>query len=422
MKKLVASVGLMALGASGLQAAPAGLIQDPAKPWSVGITLRGFYDDNVAATRIEDDSLGFEVNPFAGYTFNLERGSIVLGYNFSYKWYEDPAKIRDANGNVVDELPDNTKTHNFDFALEHSFGTRYDLAVHDSFVIGQEPDILRSENTFNTFSPVFGDNIRNYGSINLNVRLTRLFSLGLGYVNSFFDYDDETISASLDRIEHMPHIDGRWQLQPNTVGILGYQYRLINYTADDPITATLDSDARNSRMHYIYVGAEHSFRPDLFGAFKAGASFIDYYNDPNSDNDVAPYVSANLRYTYLPESNFELGASYDRNSTDVLQNTTDSDEQIVQDAQTFAIWAALHHRITPKLYGHLTGQVQNSMYQGNGSFDGDSDWFYTFGANLEYRFNAYFAAHVGYNFDSLDGDTGRDFDRNRVYIGVTAGY
>ena len=47
MKRIVASIGLVAVGASGIQAAllPA-LTKESGKPWSVSATLRGFYDDN----------------------------------------------------------------------------------------------------------------------------------------------------------------------------------------------------------------------------------------------------------------------------------------------------------------------------------------------------------------------------------------
>jgi len=43
--------------------------------------------------------------------------------------------------------------------------------------------------------------------------------------------------------------------------------------------------------------------------------------------------------------------------------------------------------------------------------------------NLEYQFDQHLAAHVGYNYDRLVSDVaGRDFTRNRVYLGVTASY
>ena len=67
MKKIVASVGLVALGASGLQTVQAqGLLgPDDSKPWSVALTLRGFYDDNVSSSTkgFEQETLGYEVSP-----------------------------------------------------------------------------------------------------------------------------------------------------------------------------------------------------------------------------------------------------------------------------------------------------------------------------------------------------------------------
>jgi len=74
------------------------------------------------------------------------------------------------------------------------------------------------------------------------------------------------------------------------------------------------------------------------------------------------------------------------------------------------------------LFAGITGQVQNSEYKG-GVQDNQNDWFYLVGLNVEYRFNRNLSAHAGYNFDKLDSQvSGRDFDRNRVYIGLTAGY
>ena len=76
----------------------------------------------------------------------------------------------------------------------------------------------------------------------------------------------------------------------------------------------------------------------------------------------------------------------------------------------------------PKLYGNLTAQFQNSRYLG-GVYNNESDRFFLVGLNFEYRFNQYLAAHIGYNYDKLNSDIpNRAFDRNRVYMGVTATY
>src|SRR4029453_1347905 len=103
------------------------------------------------------------------------------------------------------------------------------LGIRDSFVIGQEPDALRSGNAFTSFQRLSGDNIRNYGAITLNGQLSRLFGIEVGFANVYFNYgqDGELVaedpnflpflvpivqpsaSGVMDRIEHTAHIDGR---------------------------------------------------------------------------------------------------------------------------------------------------------------------------------------------------------------------
>src|SRR5262245_29284403 len=105
MKKIVASVGLLALGASSLQAYDwSDFVAESTKPWTVGLTLRGFYDDNindwpdnqplpykngVSGSRYKKESWGFEVNPSILFDWKMEQTSLSLGFNYSMKWYQN---------------------------------------------------------------------------------------------------------------------------------------------------------------------------------------------------------------------------------------------------------------------------------------------------------------------------------------------
>jgi hypothetical protein len=317
MKRLVASVGLVALGAFSVQAAPdSAYAADNSKPWSVSATLRGFYDDNVNSTPDNEsgrqDSFGFEASPSLSLSIPLETTAITLGYTYSFKYYEEKP-----SGNV-DHYD---MSHIFNAALDHSFSSRLKVRVKDSFVIGQEPDTLRAGNTYNTFQRIPGDNIRNYGGITFNAQVTPKFGVELGYDNTFYHYADHgaqtnffdivpSHAGTLDRIEHTPHIDGLIQLQPQTTGVIGYRYRQADYIGDEPVAVNyvtgdvLFSEVRNSRSHYGYVGVDHNFRPDLMGSIRVGAQFIDFYNDPTTSSDVSPYAQASLRYAYRPMSYF----------------------------------------------------------------------------------------------------------------------
>jgi hypothetical protein len=227
-------------------------------------------------------------------------------------------------------------------------------------------------------------------------------------------------------MEHRAHVEGFWRLQPETKLLLGYQFSELSYTGDELIGGQafgpfvfnpLFSKDRDSRSHTVYVGAEHTFLPELTGAVRVGASYTDYYNS-DEDAQYTPYVNATLKYSYAPESYVEGGFSYDRNATDVVGGGfTDG----TLDAESAVVYVNLKHRITPFLFGSLMGQFQNSIYHG-GTLDGQDEQYYLAGLDLEYRFTHYFSAHAGYNYDRLESNLGRTFDRNRVYVGITATY
>jgi hypothetical protein len=448
MKKIVASVGLVAIGASGIQTASAQALGSPdaSKPWSVSATLRGFYDDNVGTVPnnqslppgVSRDALGFEVAPSAALAWSVDQTTITLGAMYSFKHYDHiPPNATGQNDN----------TFTFSAGLTHAFNEQISARVSDSFVVGQEPDLLRAGNTFSTFQRVSGDNIRNYGMIGLDWQLTPEWGLGAGYDNAFYDYKDRgvgqsllgdglgvlyspSLAGALNRIENRFHVEGNYQLQPETKLLVGYQFTDINYTADEIIggysdpflgNTTVKSDQRNSQEHTGYVGAEHNFSPQLKGALRVGASYTTYPNDDFVGDTWTPYVNASIRYNYAPQSYVEGGFSYDRNATDVVGAGVTGSTTV--DAASAVVYGTVNHAFTPQLFGSIVGQFQNSNYHG-GTFDDDSEQYYLVGLNLEYRFNQYFSAHVGYNYDHLasDGALNRTYGRNRVYIGVTATY
>jgi Putative beta-barrel porin 2 len=450
MKKIVASVGLVALGASSVGAVYGqGMDATPYKPWSVSASLRGFYDDNIntvpSNTGLKKGSFGVQVSPGFNLDWKSDQNTLDLGYIYTLRWYEK---------RPYNNTSDFDQDHTFNLAFDHTFNERSRLGVTDSFVIGQEPDFLRSSYALTEPQRVSGENIRNYGTIDLTDQLTPLFGIAVGYANNYVDYHDDSgntiagfigpvpvlatspsLSSELDRIEQTLHLDGRWQVMPETVGVLGYQYGESDYTEGTDLTTLrgilgfiripgppgfvdVPSNSRNYRAHYGYVGADHNFRPDLAGSLRVGVRDTDYYNSPNGQNSLSPYVMASLRYTYMVESYAEVGFSYDRNATDIATLLGDS---LTLDQESAVLYANVKHRILPKVYGSLMGQFQDSTFNG-GSVDGKSERFYLVGLDLQYQFNQNLSADIGYNYDKLDSDLGRSFDRNRVYIGLTAKY
>ncbi len=424
MKTFAASVGLLALGTSVLSAVDTKVLnsQQSSKPWSVSASLRGFYDDNInsaprgSANKVE--SVGFQVNPTLNYGFVGEQTSVNFGYSLGANYYENRPNLSSKW----------SLTHTLEAALSQTFNPRVNVSLKDSFVIGQEPDFLQVANSpLATSQRISGDNKRNYASMNLNLQATSLLGFQVGYGNTIYNYADsgpESNSARLDRMEHAIHLDSRWTLQPETIGIIGYGFTEVGYTADERISPLLapvvKSDARNSRVHTFSVGAEHTFSPDLSGDLRGGMQVVDYYNNPSASTKISPYVQGSLRYMYRATSSLEAGVTLQRSPSDAFNSTTGG--SYVLDAQSLVLYGAWVHEIIPHLHSNVNGSVQQAKFNG-GDLNGQSDMYYRLGLSLAYEFTKNMSASVGYNYDQADSDVSfRAYNRNRVYIGLTAAY
>lgn len=419
MKKFLTSTGLIAFGISGLQAAYAPDLtpMETSKPWSISAALRGFYDDNYTTlpNSLAEESFGYEFKPSVSLNLPFDQTFFGVSYEYTLRYYEA------RKSNKYDQA------HQFDLRLDHRFSERYKIEVNNSLVIAQEPEVI-SPGTVNTPLRTEGDNLRNLGTVDFTAQLTELLALELGYANTYYDYEQEGFasrSALLDRIEHQASVDLRWQFLPETSGIIGYTFGVVDFTSDDDIginnnTGTpISADVRNSRWHRVYVGADHSFNTQLTGSLRVGGQYTDYYKQ--DETAVSPYLDANLAYQYSPGNHVQVGVNHSRSRTDVAGFDL-GNEEVTLDQEATAVYASVSHKITPNLVGSLLLQGQYSTFEG-GANDGDSEILFLSGVNLAYHFNQHWLAEAGYNFDRLSSDlSDRSYTRNRVYVGVRATY
>src|SRR3989454_828320 len=344
MKKIIASASLAALGAASLHGAYApGLSpQEKSKAWTISGTLRGFYDDNPTASIGKDkqESWGLELSPSLAVNLALDQTLIGFNYTYDMRYYE--ARPR----HEADH------SHRVTLKINHAITERYKLEVSDSFNYAQEAELegivsnptgtLRNEQSY----------AHNTGRLAFSAELTPILGLLAEYQNDYWDYEqrgDGSLSALLDRIEHLGSISARWQATPNTVGILTYSYGLIDHLSHESLdfrTAILpaffpsvDPGTRDARSHFVSVGAEQTFTSQLTGKARVGAQFTDYPNAlPNQDNSVvSPYADASASWTYNPGSYLQLGIKHQRNQTDVGLGTVGT----VQDQESTGIYGVV---------------------------------------------------------------------------------
>ncbi len=451
MKKSIALAGLMAYGAVhtfGQQ--PASSTTLDSKIWTVSASARGFYDSNYATlpNHRRDGSFGYSVNPSFGINVPLDQTSLSLSYTYGYKYFEGRAK------NHVDQ------SHQIQANMLHNFTENTRLSVSESFVVAQEPNIIDEGQPTQYFRTV-GDNLRNTGKISVTHDFSEQVGVELGYSNTFYDYEEENgaplgvndsagnpiyqsfgRSAILDRMQHLITTDLRWYLAPDAIGIVGYQYGMVDFTADQVIGYRLNnagtaydplySNTRDRDSHYAYVGFDKFFNNQLSISPRAGFQYVNY--DNYNDEQFNPYVDARLAYNYAEGSVASAGVRHQRITTDL--------DGLDQEATT--LYGNLSHRISSMLTASLFGQFQySSLDTSLGTVFGDNnpggtavrraytnnEQLYSTGVNLTYRLNQYFSAETGYSFDYLDsgvidsaGRDARSFKRHQVYIGVRATY
>jgi hypothetical protein len=434
MKKILTSTGLVALSAASLQAAyaPGMGPMDTSKPWSISAALRGFYDDNYATapnnpppgTPGPRDSWGFELNPSASVNLPMDQTFFSASASYSMKYYDDRPTHK-ADHSVI-----------LSAKLDHAFSERFKMELSDQFIIAQEPQLINPTGII-AGPPLRteGNNIHNIGMASLDAQLTRELAVEFIYSNNYYDYDQSGLgshSALLDRMEHLASINLRWTLQPQTVGIVGYQFGAVDYSSNDglffdptspfaptagPNFGIVPSNIRDNYSHYFYAGVDHNFNQQLNGSVRVGAQYTDYHEQ--NSNTLSPYVDANVTYTYNPGSYVQAGFRHQRVQTDVAGA---AGAGLTLDAEASSIYASLNHKITGNLTGSILGQYQHSTFRG-GAADSLSDDFFIVGLNVTYKINPWISTEAGYNFDRLKSDLGgRTYDRNRIYVGVRATY
>lgn len=420
MKKLIASASLIALGAVSVHAQG----QDD-KWWSIGATLRGFYDDNINTSPSilgEQESFGVEVGPYAAINLFLDQTTLGLSYNYQMRWYEDRPFADDIDN-----------SHQINGKLSHTFSERLSLDLTDSFVIAQEAEVLAAPGAGIAFPlRAEGDNMRNSAQASVTAQVTEEVGLVFGYDNNWFDYEQPYLSKILDRWEHYARVNLRYTIVPETIAVFGYQAGLVDYYNDGPFTPaelgfvpvgfTVRPSHRDRLSHYIYAGVDHTFSPKLNASVRGGVEYSDYINAlPGMEEDTLnPYADGNITYTYLPGSAIQLGVRHQRMATDVFGTLAAAGTaSLVPDAETTMVYGSWNHALTGKL---RTSLLANYQWQQYGIADLVDHVLFA-GAQISYDITEHLAAEAGYFYDWLESDLAfRSYDRNRVFVGIRANY
>lgn len=427
------------------------------RPLSVTVDTRVGYDDNTLdESRNKHDSVFVNGAVNVGYTAQNSRTILTLGASAGITYYPDrPGREYDPNVGLS-------------LGLTYKLTPRATLLVSSSSVYQSEPDfgVVGIQERRN------GDYFYTANSFGLAYRWTPRFSTVTSYNPAFFVYRQDPYSFYQDRAEHYFDQQFRLLVLPRLTLVGEYRFGYIDYFNDRNADFRLLDNGQtlvfvpdfhaNSYNHFALVGVDYALGPRFRAGLRVGAQFRNYADDrtffvvngvgarqldrntfgtvlgPDSrivsvtrDTETSPYVEGTLSYDLNRRGNLTLVTRYGIEEGNLAVSDSSRD--------SFRIGATYNQGFTARLGGYVGFYYTHNEYNNADGFNDFGENVYDVSAGLRYVINRHVALEVGYQHTTVDSgfspfnnlDTsvgegvvtlndfnGRDYDRNRYFVGA----
>lgn len=374
--------------------------------WVVGASA--IYDDNVApgtidagGNEVKDSS--FALNPYVGVSF------VSMTPQTTWDVYARLGLIYYFD--APDTMDDLNSQSRMGVNLTHRFSERLRFSSRNFISYELEPDYSYGYASSRSIGEYFYWSTDNSVGFRWSERVATYTGLGLTGT-TYPDVDDN------DRFTWQVYNQFRYQLSPQTVLTGDYRY---SQTSASGI-------ASDSSDQYLLGGIEHRFTPTSIGIVRAGVQFRDV---DQGDNSTSPYLEAALNSQINEKFRVRSFARYGIESYDTVQSFEDSGKFYTveyDDRETLRFGLSGDYAISPmfSLFGGLdyiptsyrSGRVLTGGYVG--SVDQDEDILNAY-IGLSVKFNETVTGTMSYTYTNSSSDIyGREYDRNRISVGVSA--
>lgn len=373
--------------------------------WSVGLDF--IWDDNVNPTLLpgspgyEDDATG--VTPYVECAFvNITpQTTIDLFARLGAMYYFDEPE------GLGDDFYSDSKVG---LNLTHRFNERVRLVSRNYIAYELEPDYtygFANDRQAGEYLYWTTDNA-------LGVRWTERMATYTGFNLYSIDYDD--VVENQDRFTWTVYNDFRFVVSPQTVATFSYRY---SETDGDGV-------ASDSTNHYILAGVEHRFSPTMIGIVRAGAQLREV-DGPGGEDSCSPYVEAMFRAQINEQFSLRSFLRYGIEDYDTVQWVppvlVEYDERTVLRIGLSGDYAVsdrlnLFGGVDYIMSDYDSGRIAGTAVAFGGNPDEDLINLYI---GMSMRLNEWLYAQASYNYTDSSSDLlGRDYDRNRLSLGMRA--
>jgi hypothetical protein len=366
-----------------------------------GVNIRQGWDSNARTRNSHEQSSAFtSAGVTVDTTIGNARTNLTLGLGAGVYYYWD-----------IDEEDDLSPDIRLSIRASHAVTPRFNLSLSSYLTYQMEPDFYSSLSTSRRSGNYFYSN----NVIGATYLWTPRFSTVTSYSFVAVVYEDSVLADVEDRTEHIFSQEFRYLLFPQTTVLAEYRLGLYEYERNDV----------DSISNYFLLGLEHNFTPRLRVAARGGVEIRDF---DIQGTETAPYGELSLAYQYRRGSSIEWSNRFGFEQSDLIGDQTNL---------SFRTGLRVNHAITGKLSAILGAYYKHSDYEfttsrkyvdpltGEVVVGGPRDEFVeeTIDLNigLRYALRHNLILDTGYTFTTVSSDEGRrDYDRHRVYLGLSA--
>jgi hypothetical protein len=294
--------------------------------------------------------------------------------------------------------------------VTYNFSPRLNGSLSETFRFGIEPELVEIVAGVPLVTRRRGDYTYNNLDGNLGYNLTPRWVVNLGASWDRWRYAEVSEAAVNDHDDYGMTISAINALDPRSSVGANYQLSIADYSS-----ATA-SDTRGSLTHTLYLSYIRRFNPRL--SLQIGPGFQVQQLSEGGDN-IAPWVNMVVSYVAGARSLATFGFSYYLSSTDISS---------YRSAANAVMYLNTRYQLTPKAQLGMDFSYVITTYQSPGlTFTGglveqqEDSWRINF--NGGYNFKPWVGINASYEFSQVISDfTSRNFERNRLSLGVTLRY
>jgi len=369
--------------------------------WTVGGNL--IFDDNVAPGVGPKES-SMAINPYVGATWinvTPQTSIDVFARLGLIHYFDAPNQLDDVNSQS-----------RLGVNVTHRFSERLRVVSRNFIAHELEPDYAQGYANTRQAGEYF------YWQTNNSVgfRWTERFATYTGFSFSGVDYEN---SNDNDRTTWGLHNQFRYQLTPQTVLTADYRY-------NDTSASGL---GRDSQDHFALLGVEHRFSPNTVGVLRAGFQHRDVEGGSNA---TEPSVEFALNSRVNDQLTVRAFTRYSMESYDTVRVAKVSGQTVQYDERrTLRVGVGAEYMISPRLalntgIDYIPASYRSGVrVDGGGGVDNfpasaDDDVISAM-IGFSYQLTDILFGTVHYTYSDSSSDlAGRDYNRNRVSLGMRA--